>query len=420
MKHIYFSGIGGAGLGPLSQIAQDAGYSVSGSDLNESLFTKQLEKRGIDIVFEQTKENIEAENLTNPIDWLVYSSALSSKHPELVYAKENGIKISKRDEFLNEFLQGQSLQLIAVAGTHGKTTTTGLLIWAFEQLDIPISYSIGTTINFGPSGKYDPKSKYFIYEADEYDRNFLQFSPEIAVLPSVDYDHADIYKTVDEYKDAFHQFISQSEKTIMFKKTEDYLAPINADYTAYDHTTTIKEISLPGQVRRDDAYLVKQALLQIDDFDENEINKILSEYPGSGRRFEKLAPGLITDYAHHPTEVKATIEMGLEINPNLVVVYEPHQNERQLQLIDQYKDIFKGIKKLYWLPTYSPPGDREKHAEILQPKDFISKLDNTTAEPAEMNNKLWKTIEAHIAGGDLVIAMSAGNTDQWLRGKVNE
>lgn len=419
MKHIYFSGIGGAGLGPLAEIAQDAGFNVSGSDLRESLFTNQLEKRGMDIVFEQTRNNIEAENLTNPIDWLVYSSALTKDHSELVYAQENDIKISKRDEFLNEFLQAQSLQLIAVAGTHGKTTTTSMLIWAFEQLGLPISYSIGTTISFGPSGKYNPDSKYFIYEADEYDRNFLNFNPKISILPSVDYDHADIYKTVDEYKDAFRQFISQSEMTLMFKQTEDYLAPVNGDFISYDHSTPINEISLPGQVRRDDAYLVKQTLLQIGDFDEAKINKILSEYPGSGRRFEKLMPGLISDYAHHPVEIKATIEMGLEVNPNLIVVYQPHQNERQLQLIDEYKDIFKGVKQLYWLPTYSPPGDREKHDKIFQPKDFIEKLDNINAVPAEMNTELWQAVEAHIAGGDLVVAMSAGDLDAWLRSKLN-
>ena len=419
MKHIYFSGIGGAGLGPLAEIAQDAGYLVSGSDLRESLFTKQLEKRGLDIVFEQTRNNIEAENLTNPVDWLVYSSALSNSHPELAYAKENKIKISKRDEFLNEFLKIQKLQLIAVAGTHGKTTTTGMLIWAFEQLGLPISYSIGTTLSFGPSGKYDPASKFFIYEADEYDRNFLNFSPKISILPSVGYDHVDIYKTVEDYKDAFRQFVSQSETTLMFKKTEDYLTPLNGDFTAYDHSAPMSEIALPGQIRRDDAYLVKQALLQINDFNESEIDDILSKYPGSGRRFEKLTPNLISDYAHHPTEIKATIEMGLEINPNLVVVYQPHQNERQLQLIDKYKDVFKGVKQLYWLPTYLPPGDREKHDKTLQPKDFISKLSNTKATAAEMNTELWQAIEAHIAANDLVIAMSAGNLDTWLRNNVN-
>jgi UDP-N-acetylmuramate--alanine ligase len=418
MKHIYFSGIGGAGLGPLAEIAQDAGYAVSGSDLHQSLFTHQLESRGVDIVFEQTTENITAENLTNPIDWLVYSSALSDAQAELVYAKSSGIKTSKRDEFLNEFLIANQLQLLAVAGTHGKTTTTGMLIWAFEQLGLPISYSIGTTLPFGPSGKFGPKSKFFVYEADEYDRNFLKFTPQIAILPAVDYDHADIYKTVEDYKSAFRQFISQSATSLMFKRTEDYLAPLDADYTAYDHTTAMAEIALPGQVRRDDAYLVKQALKQIDDFDEAKLNQILSEYPGSGRRFEKLSPGLISDYAHHPTEIKSTVQMGLEVNPNLVVIYEPHQNERQLQLIDQYQAAFKGVKQLYWLPTYLPSGDREKHTSVLQPADFIKTLSGVSAQPAQMNDELWDGIEAHIAAGDLVVAMSAGDLDAWLRARL--
>jgi UDP-N-acetylmuramate--alanine ligase len=418
MKHIYFSGIGGAGLGPLTEIAQDAGYQVSGSDLKPSLFTKQLEARGIDIVFEQSASSITAEHLTNPIDWLVYSSALAKDQAELVYARQNHIKTSKRAEFLNDFLQAHNLGLIAIAGTHGKTTTTGLLIWAFKQLKIPLSYSIGTTIPFGPSGQFEPNSKYFIYEADEYDRNFLDFYPKIAALPSVDYDHADTYPTVEDYKSAFRQFIAQSETSLMFKPTEDYLQPLKADYTAFAHAATAEEITLAGQVRRDNAFLAKQVLKKIGDFDETELDQILSSYPGSDRRFEKLAPNLISDYAHHPTEIKATIEMGLEVNPNLVVIYEPHQNQRQLQILDQYQNVFRGVKQLYWLPTFRPAGDREKLGQVLQPSDFIKTLKNTPAEPAQMNSDLWRAIETHLAAGDLVLALSAGDLDAWLRSKL--
>lgn len=419
MKHIYFCGIGGAGLGPLAEIAQDAGYEVSGSDLRESLVSKELESRGVDVVYGQNREGIEAEHLTNPIDWFVYTSAISDDHPELKYAKEQGIKVSKRDDFLSVFIKDKSLELIAIAGTHGKTTTTGMMIWACQQLEIPVSYSIGTTISFGPSGKYDADSKYFVYEADEYDRNFLKFEPRIAILPSVDYDHADIFKIVEDYKSAFRQFISQSDLSVVFKTTYDYLQPLtDENLLIFDHITTSDEINLAGQMRRDDAYLVKQVLLQISDFDEDRINEVLSRFPGTNRRFEELSANLYTDYAHHPTEIKATIDMARELSDNVVVIYEPHQNERQTKLIDEYKDIFAGIKHLYWLPTFMPKGDREKAEKILQPEDFIKTLKNVVAEPAEMNDDLWEEIEAHIAGGDLVIGMSAGDLDAWLRDKI--
>jgi len=449
--HVYFSGIGGAGLAPLAEIAQDAGYKVSGSDLHESLGSKELERRGVDVVYEQTRANIEAEHLANPIDWLVHTSAIKNS-PELDFAREHGIKISKRDEFLSAFLDGNlgldavqgrgeqrteahsqvrrrssggsdaemRQELIAIAGTHGKTTTTGMLVWAFQELGMPVSYSIGTTISFGPSGKYARDSSYFVYEADEYDRNFLKFHPAIAVLPSVDYDHADIFPSVEDYKNAFRQFISQSELTMMFEHTKKYLEPIEANCEVFSHTTPKEEISLAGQFRRDDAYLVKQVLLKISDFSEEQINEVLGRFPGTSRRFEELSPGLITDYAHHPTEIKVTIEMALELNKNVVVVYEPHQNERQLKLIDQYKDIFTGVKHLYWLPTFMPPGDREKSKKVLAPDDLIKTLNNTSAEPAEMNNELWNEIETHLAAGNLVVGMSAGNLDAWLREKVIE
>ena len=407
-------------MGPLAEIAQDAGYTVSGSDMNESLVSKELESRGIDIVYEQTTENVTAEHLTNPIDWLVYTSAIGNDHPELEFARENGIRISKRDEFLVEFLQDKGLKLIAIAGTHGKTTTTGMMIWTAQQLGLPISYSIGTTISFGPSGKFDPESKYFIYECDEYDRNFLQFNPEITILPSVDYDHADIYPTVDDYKQAFRDFIDQSNQSVVLASTANYLAPLDSENVRiFDHQSSFDEIALPGQHSRDNAYLVMQALKMIDDYDDDKLTEILSQFPGTARRFEKLTNGIYSDYGHHPIEISATIQMAREINPNVIVIYQPHQNERQIGLIDQYKNAFDGAKHVYWLPTYLPPGDREKSAEILAPNDFIAKLNQPeNAEPAEMNDELWDNILTHHAAGDLILLCSAGTADAWLRDRV--
>lgn len=417
--NIYFSGIGGAGIGPLAEIALDAGHSVVGSDLNKSLFTKELEKRGVKIYYNQDGTDIKKQNSMKPIDRLVYTSALSDDHPELKFARANGISVSKRDDFLADFIEQHNLKLIAVAGTHGKTTTTGMLIWLFQQLGIATSYSIGTTINFGTSGKFDPESKYFIYEADEYDCNFLKFYPHIAILPSVDYDHSDIFPTIDDYRKAFRQFINQSERAVMFDKTFEYLEPISGDIEAYEHITSIQEINLPGQHNRDNAYLAAQAVNDITKKTDKDLHQILSNYPGVGRRFEKLANGIYSDYGHHPTELAATIQLAHEINPNVVVVYQPHQNERQIGLINQYKNVFRGVKKLYWLPTYLPPGDREKSEKILAPDDFINELANPEiAVPALLNDNLWSDIKKHQSNGDLVLVMSAGTADAWLRERL--
>src|SRR3990167_10447653 len=177
--HIYFSGIGGAGIGPLAQVAKQAGYEVSGSDATDSSYLNSLThlrqgsggeaSQGIDIHVGQTREAIAAVHAKKPIDWFVYSSALPKTdphHPELTFCKENGIKTSKRDELLNEVLSQKKLKLIAVAGTHGKTTTTAMIVWLFKQLDIPISYSMGAKLSFGDMGEFDSGAEYFVAESD--------------------------------------------------------------------------------------------------------------------------------------------------------------------------------------------------------------------------------------------------------------
>src|SRR5690606_17383423 len=174
--NIFFSGIGGVAIGPLCEIALDAGYQVQGSDRHPSLITDRLERRGIPIsVGEQDGTYLRERHQLHPIDWLIYTSALPGNHPELQLAKEVGIKTEKRDELIAHIIKEKRLELIAVAGTHGKTTTTGMFVWALKKLGIPVSYSVGTTLSWGPSGVYDSTSKYFVYECDEFDRNFLHF-----------------------------------------------------------------------------------------------------------------------------------------------------------------------------------------------------------------------------------------------------
>ena len=149
--NIYFSGIGGVGLGPLAMIAQDAGYQVNGSDTGSSLVTKQLSARNISFSRDQSGQALRKIHKDQPIDWLVYSAALDEDHPELVAAHELGIKITKRDEFLSDIISTKGLKLIAVSGTHGKTSTTGMIVWLAKYFGIPVSFSLGTTTSWCPS-----------------------------------------------------------------------------------------------------------------------------------------------------------------------------------------------------------------------------------------------------------------------------
>ena len=170
--HIYFSGIGGAGIGPLALIAKQAGLEVSGSDKQDSDYIKYLHSKGIDdIHIGQARETITKVHNNSPIDWLVYTSALPLENPgapELKFCKEQGIKTSKRDEFINLILGEKKLKLIAIAGTHGKTTTTAMVVWLFKELGLPISYALPAKVSYGDMGQYTEGSEYFVYEADEY------------------------------------------------------------------------------------------------------------------------------------------------------------------------------------------------------------------------------------------------------------
>lgn len=164
--HIYFSGIGGAGIGPLAQIAQQAGYTVSGSDKQDSQYIQYLKSHGVtNIHIGQDYDGISKVYDENPIDWFVYTSALPLENPdaaELRFCVNQEIKTSKRDELLNLILKDTGLQLIAIAGTHGKTTTTAMVTWLFKQLQEPVSYLLPAKVSYGEMGEFTPDSKYFI------------------------------------------------------------------------------------------------------------------------------------------------------------------------------------------------------------------------------------------------------------------
>jgi len=413
--NIYFSGIGGVGIGPLAEIALDAGYNISGSDPNESLITEQLKQRGVAICQNQDGEYLIEQHYTNPIDWFVHTSALPDSHPELVKARELGIKTAKRDELLAFIIKEKNLKLLAVAGTHGKTTTTGMLIWTLQQLGVLISYSIGTTISFGSSGRLDPNSEYFVYECDEFDRNFLAFHPYAAIITSIDYDHADTYPNPQDYLDAFKQFASQCQTAITWS---DQHAEI---FDGLDNIWLIDDgqpvhLKIAGTHNRRNATLVQKLLSQIKI--NQDTDDILSNFPGTNRRFEKLTDGIYTDYGHHPIEIAATLQMASELSDHIALVYQPHQNVRQHKVRNQYTDQFEKAEVIYWLPTYLSRENSD--LSILKPEELIENLTNKDrVHVADLNDDLWNDILRLRNGGGLVLCMGAGNIDSWLRDKVN-
>lgn len=467
----------------MAEIAHQIGYHVFGSDKQDSSYIEYLRSHGIsEIHIGQDIDQIAAVHNENPIDWLVYSSAVvmeNSDAPELQFARENEIKISKRDEFLNFILREKNLDLIAIAGTHGKTTTVAMTVWLMKNLGIPISYLLPAKTSFAKMGEYDPASKYFIYEADEFDRNFLHFSPAVTMISGVAYDHQEIFPTIDDYKSAFHEFIRKSGETLLWKADAEFLGFSRSDVNTvrlsilYDdrdiiiptpsypmgrprpfsvladimwdivenagkrdgeswnknpinvigEQTDLSKIKLAGKFNRRDAMLVAITVLGITGEPLGKLLKIMSQFPGLGKRMEKIAPNLYVNYAHTPEKLVAGMSAASEIldpKQKLVVLYEPLTNRRQHYFIDSYKNVFAGAAKLYWLPSYLAREDKD--LPILTPAELISHLDEPTkkiAEPAEMNDDLKRRISNHLTNGDMVVAMIAGggndSLDHWLR-----
>ncbi len=402
---IYISGISGTGMGPLALMAKSAGIDVCGSDLSAGAVYPELLAQGIEVsVGPQDGEFLKSH--LSDIDWFVHTSALPADHPELVMAREAGIKVTKRDELTAFLIEKLGLKMVAVAGTHGKTTTTSMITFASLKLGLPVSYIVGTTLGFAPSGSYHEGDKFFIYEADEYDRNFLKFHPWLAALPFVSYDHPDIYPTEADYLAAFDQFKSQCEKVVE-------KVPVNPGLT------------LAGEARRSDATLALTAVMAMvaelnnSEITEEKVIAVLNEFPGVGRRFERIADGVYSDYAHHPEEVAATIEMAHEEAKRLekrgvVVIYQPHQNTRQHEVYPGYKDAFAGVDKLYWIPTYLTRENPD--LEVLTPEFLINTLSNKeVAESAELNDELAAKIRERISENYLILLLTAGPADGWLR-----
>jgi len=426
--HIFFSGVGGTGIGPLALIAHRAGYQISGSDKQESSYVNYLRTHGVDtITIGQSYEQITAVHTRAPIDWYVFSSAITKEQgddaPELRFCREHGIRTSKRDEFLSALLTDKHLKLIAIAGTHGKTTTTALTIWAFKQLGIPLSYSVGAKLSFGEMGAFDPASEFFVYEADEYDRNFLAFHPYFSIITGIDWDHPDTFPTRQDYVDAFKRFVGQSQGTLLWEEDLKQLRVAADEHHLVLHKSDSQinqVLHLPGVVNRQNAWQVAHALQQITGKPLDELLVHLNRFPGVARRFEQIAPRIYSDYAHTPAKIRGALQLAREVaGDNVVVVYEGLHNTRQHFIKDELATLFDHVKALYIVPSYLARED--PNLSLLSPADLVNLLSPTSkahAYAAALDDHLAETIRQTADNGDTVLCITAGggnSLDEWLR-----
>ncbi|HEX5797652.1 MAG TPA: Mur ligase domain-containing protein [Candidatus Saccharimonadales bacterium] len=426
VMHVYFIGIGGTAIGPLALIAHQAGYRVSGSDKQGSAYIDYLKTKGIgDIYIGSDERHIQQLHERRPVDLVVYSSAVSIENPDhaqVRYARSHRVKTAKRDVLLNKIIKENDLKLIAVAGTHGKTTTTAMLVWLFKELDIPAGYSVGAKIPFGEMGHFDKKGEYFIYECDEFDRNFLAFKPFLSLITGIDHDHHEHYPTPEDYRKAFRQFLGQSKFKIVWEEDistnrletdENYLVADNLEFSQ----AILSRLTLPGPANRRDALLAIAAVNKLTGEPPQKLAVIMNEFGGVSRRFERIAKNLYSDYAHTVPKIKGCLELAHEVSSDIVIVYEPLTDRRQHYIKDEYKNLFKGISKLYWVPSYLAREDPKQ--KVITPQEFIASVEEPADKEAMgLDKNLKQAIQGHLDSGETVVCLSGGgggSLDEWLR-----
>jgi len=352
MTKIHFIGIGGIGVSGLASIFLSKGFEVSGSDLSQSAVTDDLEKKGAKVFIGHNEKN-----LGNP-DKVVCSPAIPETNPELKKARDLGIKCLSYPEALGELTKDYFT--IAVAGTHGKSSTASMIAQILIKAGFDPTFVIGTK-----PGSRVGKSKYLVIEADEYKRSFLNYHPDLAVVTNIEADHLDYFKDLKEIESVFKEFKNQSKKVLDWKE-EDIKLQIPGDHNR-------KNASAALSVARE---------LGIDD----KISlKALFDYKGVWRRFEikgELNGALmIDDYAHHPTEVKATIEGAKEGYPDkeIVAVFQAHQYLRLAKLFDDFSSSFGSADRVVITDVFSVAGREEEIqktgkdlAEAIVGSEFVS------------------------------------------------
>ncbi|MFA6252452.1 MAG: Mur ligase domain-containing protein [Candidatus Paceibacterota bacterium] len=410
----YFIGIGGIGISALAKFYLEKGEKIAGSDAYDSELLESLRKAGATILIGQKKENI-----PNDCTEVIYTTA-AKDNPETEEAKKRGLKTITYAQALGEL--SKNYFTIAISGTHGKSTTTSMIGLLLINAGLDPTVIVGTKLKeFDNTNFRAGKSKYLVIEACEHEEAFLNYFPQIAVITNIEPDHLDYYKTFDNIKKAFREFamhIPNDGFLIQEKGLDIETKGTRIEYSLADsETSKIKKVlQLPGDHNIMDAlatYRVGQILKIEDDI----ILESLSKYQGSWRRFDISNVKnfiFIDDYAHHPTEIEATLKAAREKYPDkkICCVFEPHQYQRTFSLFDDFISVFKtgltnkNIDRLILLDVYDVVG-REGDSEIKE--NFNSeKLAEKINNPNCLYLKDKSDIKSNIQEFEIIIMMGAG------------
>ena len=364
-KHIHFIGIGGIGMSALARFWQHEGAVVTGSDRESSLVTKGLEDLGIVINYDQNITTIYSSNSMSeqPIDLVVYTEAMPKDHPEMVAARELGVPMVNYFEALGQV--ANEYYLIAVAGSHGKTTTTAMITDILEEAGLDPTAIIGSLRSKTKSNFRAGKSKYAVVEACEYKRDYLHLAPDVLVITNLEWEHVDYYKDLADVQSAFRELALKvpEDGAIVTNVTDPNIAPVIAGLSTsiIDYRPLIDltlKLRQPGMHTRMNAAAAR-GVAEFLGIETAKVNEALEWFAGTWRRFEYKgevngAP-VYDDYGHHPTELRATFAGVRELYPDhkLKVVFQSHTYSRTHELFADFVTVLATADEVSLLPIYA-------------------------------------------------------------------
>lgn len=440
-KTIHCIGIGGIGLSAIADILLSRGYNVTGSDMKESDITTKLAAKGARIYIGHRAENVEHADL------IVYSAAVSMENPELAYAAANNIPAITRAEMLG-ILMDEYENSIAISGTHGKTTTTSMVSLILENAKVEPTILVGGNLaEIGGNVKVG-HSQYFVTEACEYMDSFLSLKPKIEVILNIDSDHLDYFKDIDHIVSSFDKFAKLVPETglIVAYEANTFVNQViknlknvvtfgfNDGCTYYADDVVFNENGFPSfDVKKNGEVLAKvqmslpgehNILNSLAAFacchslgiDAEIIAETLKNFHGTQRRFDIIgttADGIkiVDDYAHHPTEIKATLSACQNVPHNkLWCLFQPHTYTRTLALFDQFAEAFDKADELIIAEIYAA---REKNIYKISSTQLVDKIKETYPEKhvryIDDFKEIAEYVKANAQRGDLVLTMGAGD-----------
>lgn len=448
MTHVHLIGIGGSGLSAIARLLIERGYTVSGSDLEFSTLAQEIQSLGAEVSLGHREEHIIGADL------VVRSSAIPDDNVEVRAALHAGIPVYKRADYLGKLTEDYTG--IAVAGTHGKTTTTAMISWMLTALGHDPSYIIGgVSTNLG-NNAHAGKGSFFVIEADEYDRMFLGLHPEIAIVTNVEHDHPDCFPTAEDFFQAFVDFVNRlPEDGTLLACADDYGAAklidvarasgfktlsygVNdlPDKSSPDYTTQNLTMDQLGNYSFEVVYQGKplaklalcvpglhnasNALATIAVTHQLKMSiaksaRALCEFLGTGRRFELLGEisgiAVIDDYAHHPTEIQATLAAARNRYPNsrLWAVWQPHTYSRTRALFGEFITSFSDADHVLVTEIYA---SREPVNADFSAQQVVQAMEHPDVRFLPSNRQVTDFLVTNLKKGDVLMVLSAGDANQ--------